>query len=185
MTALQEVDPCEVPLPVSRPASPELLPVLTRQSETSEDVPSLSRSSSRSGVSRADSTIRRTKASGILNAEEIDDDEREELTEADEDASESEDLVRELQPIRIPSGGHRGYTNEQLHTPSSITGGIEEIVTPTSMGGSPPGIQGMRLAGSSPPHKAPVGTGLPSSELGRKGSKWRKSMMGLSDVSTS
>ncbi|WWC85731.1 uncharacterized protein L201_000597 [Kwoniella dendrophila CBS 6074] len=40
--------------------------------------------------------------------------------------------------------------------------------------------EGMKLAGSSPPRKAPVGTG-PMNDLGRKESKWRKSVMNLSD----
>lgn len=180
---VQEVDPCEVPLPLSRPASPILGPVVTSRAEHVDEVTSLSRSSSMSNVSQRDSPMKRTKPSGNLMAED-NDDAREELAEDAEEGSEEEDVVRELQPIRIPSNSSRHYNNGQPHTPSSIASGIEEIVTPTSMTGSSPngGYTGMRLAGSSPPHKAPVGTGM-SSDLGRKGSKWRKSMMGLSDVS--
>jgi hypothetical protein len=37
-------------------------------------------------------------------------------------------------------------------------------------------------AGSSPPRKAPIGSAPPAVNLGRKESKWRRSVMGLSDV---
>jgi hypothetical protein len=103
-------------------------------------------------------------------------DEEETLDEADEE--ESGDMVRDLRPIRIPSNDSRSYNNAMAHTPSSVDSAIEEIVTPTSASGSP--LTGMRLAGSSPPRKAPIGTS--GNDLGRKGSKWRRSMMGLSDV---
>ncbi|OCF36074.1 hypothetical protein I316_01946 [Kwoniella heveanensis BCC8398] len=43
--------------------------------------------------------------------------------------------------------------------------------------------EGVKYAGSSPPRKAPIGTGL--GDLGRKESKWRKSVMGLADKSVS
>lgn len=45
------------------------------------------------------------------------------------------------------------------------------------------GERDMRFAGSSPPRKAPIGTGKVSG-LGRKDSRWKTSVMSLSDVST-
>ncbi|KAK4685296.1 hypothetical protein P7C73_g4852, partial [Tremellales sp. Uapishka_1] len=47
-----------------------------------------------------------------------------------------------------------------------------EILTPTSAASTSPQWEGM-LAGSSPPRRSPVGTGL-----NRKGSSWRKSVVG-------
>ncbi|WVR03357.1 hypothetical protein IAU60_000348 [Kwoniella sp. DSM 27419] len=88
-------------------------------------------------------------------------------------------------------------SGERLVTPSSMTGpsfdpgagafGRAPLAPSASARRSPSPspspekqYQEMRLAGSSPPRKAPVGVGL--ADLSRKESKWRKSVMGLSDM---
>ncbi|WWC66913.1 uncharacterized protein I206_100820 [Kwoniella pini CBS 10737] len=120
----------------------------------------------------------------------------------EKDHIESTDVVKPLAPIRIPS---RTTTNgpasassvrssvfsssaeTRIATPLSATSVVAPQLKTAStspqnqnQGLSPEKIyEGMKLAGSSPPRKAPVGTGL--GDLGRKESKWRKSVMGLSD----
>jgi hypothetical protein len=126
-------------------------------------------------------TIRRTHPSGMLSLEEF---EEEAGSDPTDEASESEDMVRDLKPIRIPSNGARSTTSSNSAvgpaTPASMGSTYDEVVTPSSTHGSSPDFHA-RYAGSSPPRKAPIGTG--TGDLGRKGSKWRKSVMGLSDVS--
>ena len=116
------------------------------------------------------------------------------VKEGDEDeASEVEDIVRPLAPLRIPSRSNGVLSpsapsaTSDLATPSSATSGATAYFTPISPGSAVSPSESvssasMRLAGSSPPRRAPIGTGAESG-LGRQESKWRKSMMGLSDVS--
>lgn len=122
--------------------------------------------------------IRRTQPSGMLSLEEFEEEEEEATGNTTDEASESDDMVRDLRPIRIPSSGARSSTSSAVGpaTPASATSTYDELVTPTSVNGSPPTFE-KRLATSPQISKAQGG------ELGRKGSKWRQSMMGLSDVS--
>lgn len=129
-------------------------------------------------------TIRRTHPSGMLSLEGFEEESASDLTD---EASESEDMVHDLKPIRIPSSGARSNTSSNSAvgpaTPASVNSTYDEIVTPSSAHGASPDFHA-RYAGSSPPRKAPIGTGASTGDLGRKGSKWRKSVMGLSDVSS-
>lgn len=107
--------------------------------------------------------------------------EMDEESETDEEA----DQVRPLQPLRITIADRSTSPDStSLKTGSSVD---SAIITPTSatavqVGGydSSPEKTVVRLAGSSPSRKAPIGSGP---GLDRKESKWRKSVMGISDVS--
>jgi hypothetical protein len=177
----EPVDPCQIPLP----PSPQLSPIHDDETSDGEEVDTVSEmGSSSTSVSRDDTTLKRTKPSGMLSLQGFDFDEEDEEEElAEREASENGDMVRDLRPIRIPSNsGRSGLGSAYPDTPASANSAIEEIVTPTSSEGSPPRGFSTKLAGSSPPRKAPIGTSL-GADLGRKESKWRKSIMGLSDVS--
>jgi len=174
-------DPCEIPLPPSPLAAPLSLP-------TASEPPSellLSPMTPMSPSALKAPTIRRTHPSGMLSLEGFEEESASDLTD---EASESEDMVHDLKPIRIPSNGASARSNASANsavspaTPASVISAYDEIVTPSSAHGSSPDFHA-RYAGSSPPRKAPIGTGAGTGDLGRKGSKWRKSVMGLSDVS--
>ncbi|KAK1926201.1 hypothetical protein DB88DRAFT_481048 [Papiliotrema laurentii] len=176
----EPVDPCQIPLP----PSPQLSPIHDDETSDGEEVDTVSEmGSSSTSVSRDDTTLKRTKPSGMLSLQGFDFDEEDEEEElAEREASENGDMVRDLRPIRIPSNsGRSGLGSAYPDTPASANSAIEEIVTPTSSEGSPPRGFSTKLAGSSPPRKAPIGTSL-GADLGRKESKWRKSIMGLSDI---
>ncbi|WWC97144.1 hypothetical protein V866_004023 [Kwoniella sp. B9012] len=122
--------------------------------------------------------------------------------------TESHDVVWPLAPIMIPARTNTNGPASANSVRSSVLSSSAEtkIVTPLASSSSPPipapqvrkvsptssdpptGLSpekiydGIKLAGSSPPRKAPVGTGS-MGDLGRKESKWRKSVMGLSDKS--
>ncbi|WRT63633.1 uncharacterized protein IL334_000556 [Kwoniella shivajii] len=123
-----------------------------------------------------------------------------------EQMEESHDVVRPLAPIRIPSrnntAGPASANSLSLNgtiSPSSAESKINTPLSATSpssvipqmrnkpspqqphLGLSPEKMfEGIKLAGSSPPRKAPVGTGS-MGDLGRKESKWRKSVMNISE----
>lgn len=115
--------------------------------------------------------------------------------EIDELTDEKADEVRPLQPLSISTARQRDASpGRSLDTGSSVESTIQTPTSAASLSGYSPGGRsssegesspeknGMRLAGSSPPRKAPIGTGA---GLERKESKWRKSVMGISDVSLS
>ena len=166
------VDPREIPLPLS----PLLEPINNDDSEEADElddvVPPLTFVNGTS-PNRAQTSAQ----SANLSSDSSDTDAPEDMTD---DGSESEDTVRELEPHRMPPAS-RPYTGHI--TPSTPNSVLEEIVTPTSAV-STPAYYDSRFTGNSPPSKAPVAIDA-GNELGRKGSKWRRSMMGLSDVSGS
>ncbi|WVQ94045.1 hypothetical protein IAU59_001123 [Kwoniella sp. CBS 9459] len=134
---------------------------------------------------------------------------------AKEHLTEAKDVVRPLAPIQIPArtpsasasaAGPASATSTRTaasgtSASSNLSSSIESrLVTPTSaVSNTAPQVQvkanrqpkeipetmheEIKYAGSSPPRKAPIGTGL--GDLGRKESKWRKSVMGLADKSVS
>jgi len=163
------VDPSDIPLP----ASPLLeaadsVMELEEAEEFDDIVPPLGMTD--------DAPLKGIKPSEQLSSDSSDTDVPGDMTD---DASESEDIVRDLHSISIPSEPRPIPGSNPPATPTSA---IEEIVTPTSTVSTPPMYLDSRFAGISPPRKAPAGAGQPNG-LGRKGSKWRRSMMGLSDVS--
>ena len=88
--------------------------------------------------------------------------------EDEEVLGEEDDMVRPLSPLRISSNG----TAASAISPT-VSSLAEEIVTPISDKSS--NEKDLRFAGSSPPRRAPIGTGAGAS-LERKESKWRKSI---------
>jgi hypothetical protein len=108
-----------------------------------------------------DEVIRRSAAgpSGRIVEEE------EEVEEEDEEG----DTFQPLAPIRIAGSTTSGSTRS-LSPATPITPSVQTPISPAD---------DRRFAGSSPPRKAPIGTGV---GLARKESKWRKSVYGLSDV---
>jgi len=89
--------------------------------------------------------------------------------EEENETEEDEDIVQPLISIRSTGSTTSGSTRS-LSPATPVTA---VIVTPAP-------LEDRRFAGSSPPRKAPIGTGV---GLVRKESKWRKSVYGLSDVS--
>ncbi|WVW81707.1 hypothetical protein I302_103702 [Kwoniella bestiolae CBS 10118] len=216
----KETDPMKIPLPPS--------PI-------SEDVPTLPPGAappvdftlSPAPTPAKQSTVTKKKAEGMLSLEGFEFDEEDETpaplasveappvlapvvnTTSDslkKEDTESHDVVRPLEPIKIPSRTTTNGPASANSIRSSVLSSSAEtkIVTPLSSSSSPPmpapqarkvsptstnpptGLspekiyEGIKFAGSSPPRKAPVGTG-PMGDLGRKESKWRKSVMNLSD----
>ncbi|KAK6905129.1 hypothetical protein L486_02412 [Kwoniella mangroviensis CBS 10435] len=123
--------------------------------------------------------------------------------------TESHDVVKPLAPIKILARTNTNGPVSANSVRSSVLSSSAEtkIITPVASSSSPPmpapqvrkvsptsstnppiGLspekiyEGIKFAGSSPPRKAPIGTGS-MGDLGRKESKWRKSVMGLSDKS--
>jgi hypothetical protein len=111
--------------------------------------------------------------------------------EEEDETDEEADQVRPLKPLRITVNNVQ-YSTSPDSAPLKSSSSIETTIqTPTSAV-STYGHSGMSESGSSPeyhmangdspPRQGPVSTG---SVLDRKGSKWRKSVMGgASDVSS-
>jgi hypothetical protein len=180
------LQPHEIPLP----SSPMMMPsVYDRELEAFEyPLPPSPTSTATSTINDLDippldplpSTVSRRAAkpnfglSAFSEEEEDDDQDEDEGAGHSPSSAESDDLIR---PLRSVPCANR---DSSPVTPSAYS---EMLVTPTSVRGSsvsPPRFEG-RLAGSSPPRKAPVTTG--GERLSRNDSKWRKSVYGLSDVS--
>jgi hypothetical protein len=85
------------------------------------------------------------------------------------DRETSQERERERTPERESSGSSHGEVEMKEEMKDETTDDVDYLDTPM-------------YAGSSPPRKAPIGSAPPVS-LGRKESKWRRSVMGLSDVS--
>lgn len=172
--APRETDPCKIPLPDSPTLeSKEVAP----QPPLVVDFQPVMQSQA------LGSSSRRVKPSGMLSLEGFDFDEEDEHGDEEKLEDEQADEVRPLQPLqplqplRIPSKS----SDAPAISPGLSTASSTEIVmTPVSGPESSPERPDVRLAGSSPPRKAPVGSNI---GLDRKESKWRKSVMNLSDVS--
>lgn len=171
-TFVRETDPLKIPLPPSPTLSPIANPFEDDLLDFSSPLPSSDRPS------------QRRKQSPMLSFEGF---------EIEEESEEEADQVRPLRPLRITvDDSHRSLsrdsqgpksgssTETSIRTPLSAAGGNYWQGAASSESESSPENHVSRLAGSSPPRKAPVGTGP---MLDRKESKWRKSVMGLSDVS--
>jgi hypothetical protein len=108
--------------------------------------------------------------------------------DADADAAaagdrEGEDTVRELgRPLRSAGASGRGPSKNRAPAPALEPEIVEEVENASE--DEREGVDHLdapMYAGSSPPRKAPIGS--QPVELGRKGTKWRRSMIGMSDVS--
>ncbi|WWC58037.1 uncharacterized protein I303_100572 [Kwoniella dejecticola CBS 10117] len=211
--AVKETDPLLIPLP----ASPILEEPPTLPPGASPAVDFSAPSAPQSNTTQSTS-LSKKKAEGMLSLEGFDFEEEQEegsnsvpvlvppinatTASTKKEESESNDVVKPLAPIRIPSRTNTAGPASASSVRSSIFSSSAEtkIATPVSatsiaappiraastspqhqnQGLSPEKIyEGIKLAGSSPPRKAPVGSGM--GDLGRKESKWRKSVMGLSD----
>ncbi|KAK8845404.1 hypothetical protein IAR55_006117 [Kwoniella newhampshirensis] len=196
----KETNPCMIPLPPSPAASP----IITLPPVVAPPVDFSAAPTAPADTLPQPPTVKKKKPEAMLSLEgfefqgEVEDVPVERSSRSSEgeticveEEKENHDYVRPLAPIRIPSrhAVGLGVDTSKLGPPSAtspqsattIGSSLEtKIVTPTSAV-SDLGGDGMKLAGSSPPRKAPVGVGLGLAELGRKESKWRKSVIGLSD----
>ncbi|RXK39126.1 hypothetical protein M231_03631 [Tremella mesenterica] len=180
----EAVNPADIPLPPS-----PTLPVLDFTSEPEEDMTSSLSAGAQESISspvNAKAPVKRTQNIGMLSLEGVGYDAEEQLTstieegEVDDQINPLPSYKSGLAPIRIPSRG----TNASPSPPTAVS---EKLLTPTSDTSSfgtrsPPGrTKGMndrRQDSVSPKAQVPVSTSLPTG-LGRKESKWRKSMMDL------
>jgi hypothetical protein len=111
----------------------------------------------------------------MLSLEGFDFEAEDEEQEVENEQADEVRPLQPLQPLRIPS---RSSDAPAISPGLSTASSTEIVMTPVSE--SSPERPDVRLAGSSPPRKAPVGSNI---GLDRKESKWRKSVMNLSDVS--
>jgi hypothetical protein len=190
------VDPCTIPLP----ASP-LLSSANLADEVVEDV-RLERSDEpaikpnevkQAGLPRLEiPAINSTKQTTKEEVEEEEDDIISPLRSTRRISDSSSDLS-ETQELWTPSSG-----NAELGTSATDSSLSQFGVSPVSIlsssarfGSDPTAVPSLlqppkqiRVVSHSPPKKSPGATSPvePTSDLGRKGSKWRKSMMNISEV---
>lgn len=165
MRTITEVDPLNIPLPPS--------PDLTNESNFVDFT---------SPPAAYGSAGRRAKQNGMQSFEGF------EIEEQDEETEEEADQVRPIPSLRINTNNAQASDSAPLKSGSSIETTLQ---TPTSaMSNDYRGASGGErsperyirdVSSNSPPKKAPAG---PAPVLDRKGSKWRKSVMGIADVST-
>ncbi|WWD22350.1 hypothetical protein CI109_106841 [Kwoniella shandongensis] len=200
-SAPKETDPCMIALP----PSPDIGPVATLPAGAAAPVDFSAAPTSPVMTISPSATVNRKKPETMLSLEgfefegEVEDMPTEGHSSSSEgetlvvrEESEKHDVVKPLAPIRIPASlgvdiSKRGPASATSPTSASTLGSSIEtkIQTPTSAVSELSSGEGMKLAGSSPPRKAPVGVGLGLAELGRKESKWRKSVIGLSEKTNS